>query len=242
MSATTIAARVAVVTGGGSGIGRAVALRLARENWHVALIGRRAPPLAETIDLSGAAAGQLSAFPCDISNPALVEKMATDVLGRFGRVDALVNAAGTNTTRRSLAEFSAGSYQDVMATNLHGAVRCTLAFLPAMRRQHAGTVVNINSEAGRVASARAGAAYVISKFGLTGFTQTLNLEERANGIRACSIFPGDVNTPLVDRRPNPPPPEVRARFLQPEDVAEAVWFVVSLPGRAVVEELLIRQA
>jgi NAD(P)-dependent dehydrogenase (short-subunit alcohol dehydrogenase family) len=167
--------------------------------------------------------------------------MAATVLGRFSTIDVLVNAAGTNMTRRSLAEYSAASFDEVLATNLQGVVRCTMAFLPAMRRQ-GGTIININSEAGRLASARAGAAYVASKFGLTGFTQTLNLEERANRIRACSIFPGDVDTPLVDRRPNPPPPEARAKFLRPEDIANAAWFVVSMPPHAVVEELLIRQA
>ena len=100
----------------------------------------------------------------------------------------------------------------------------------------------INSEAGKIANAKAGAAYVASKFGLTGLVQSLNAEERVRGIRACSIFPGDVNTPLLDRRPQPPPPEARAKMLQPEDVAEAIWLAVSLPGRAVIEELLIRPA
>lgn len=235
------AVSVAVVTGAGSGIGRAVVLRFAAAGWSAALIGRRLQALEETVALAGAARSRLAVFPADITDEAAMQGFGSKVLARFGRIDVLVNAAGTNTLRRSLAEFSSGTYNEVLATNLHGAVRCTLAFLPAMRRQHSGTIVNINSEAGRAASARAGAAYTISKFGLSGFTQTLNAEERVHGIRACSIFPGDVDTPMVDRRPSVPSSEKRASFLQPSDVAEAVWLVASMPARAAVEEILLRQ-
>ena len=130
----------------------------------------------------------------------------------------------------------------MLSANLDGAFHCVHAVLPGMRRQGVGTVVVINSEAGRAASAKSGVAYVASKFGLAGLVQSLNAEERAHGIRACSIFPGDVNTPLLDRRPQPPPPEARVKMLQPEDVAAAIWLAVSLPPRAIVEELVIRPA
>jgi NAD(P)-dependent dehydrogenase (short-subunit alcohol dehydrogenase family) len=242
MSVSTSEPRVVVVTGGGSGIGRAVALTFAARGWHVAIIGRRHEALAETIQLAAENAPRLSAHPCDLRNVRAVQEMAAKTITAWGRVDVLVNAAGINLTHRALADFTVAGYEDVIATNLHGVVHGTMAFLPLMRRQGEGTIININSEAGQTASGRAGAAYVVSKFGVTGFTQTLNLEERVHGIRACSIFPGDVDTPLVDRRPTPPPPDVRAKFLKPEDVAEAAWFVASLPARAVVEEILIRQA
>ena len=117
---------------------------------------------------------------------------------------------------------------------------CAQAFLPSMRRQKSGTIVNIVSDAGKLANAKAGPAYVVSKFGLTGLTQSLNLEERANGIRACAIFPGDINTPIVDLRPTPPPPEARLQMLQPEDVAECVLLAIRLPPRAIIEELMVR--
>ena len=233
---------VAVVTGGGSGIGRAIALKFAARRWRVFLIGRRPDALRQTAQLAGANEELVQAFPSDVRDAAALERTVREILAVSARVDLLVNAAGTNLTRRSLAEWSPAGSADVLATNLHGAIRCTLAFLPTMRRQGGGSIININSEAGRLATARAGAAYVVSKVGLNGFTQALNAEERVHGIRACSIFPGDVDTPLVDRRPNVPPAEVRARFLQPQDVAEAAWFVASLPSRAVVEELFMRQA
>jgi NADP-dependent 3-hydroxy acid dehydrogenase YdfG len=114
------------------------------------------------------------------------------------------------------------------------------AVLPTLRRQSAGTIVNVGSEAGKQASAKSGAAYVVSKFGLTGLTQTINAEERPNGIRACCIFPGDIDTPLLNKRPTPPSAEARTRMMQPDDIAACVWFAATLPARATVEEILIR--
>ncbi|AOS45329.1 Sepiapterin reductase [Lacunisphaera limnophila] len=230
-----------LVTGAGSGVGRACTLRFAAAGWAVGLIGRRADALAATIALAGPdAAARLAAFACDIGDPAAVDRTVARAHERFGRLDALVNAAGTNIPRRALAELSLEDYHTTLATNLHGAFHCVRAVLPHLRRQGGGTIVNVNSEAGLRASAKSGAAYAVSKFGLTGLTQTINAEERSHGIRACSVFPGDIDTPLLDKRPTPPPPEARARMMQPEDIAACVWLAVSLPPRAVIEELLVR--
>ena len=199
---------VALVTGAGSGIGRASALRLVQEGWRVALIGRRADALAETAKLAG---GSTSIQPCDVADAAAVGQATAKVLQEFGRIDALVHCAGTNIARRSWEQLTAEDYRHLLAANLDGVFHCVQAVLPGMRQQGAGTIVVINSEAGRVANAKAGAAYVVSKFGLAGLVQSLNAEERAHGIRACSIFPGDVNTPLLDKRPVPPPPAPRQR-------------------------------
>jgi len=239
MNPTTLD-RCAVVTGAGSGIGRAVALNLAAHGWQVALVGRRPEALAETATLVSPSAGMPATFPCDISDPNAVKTLADSVRKRFKRVDALVNAAGVNVPERSLAAISDADYQYTIGANLHGAYYCVQAFLPPMRQQGEGTIINISSEAGRQASAKSGVAYVISKFGLTGLTQSINTEERTNGIRACCIFPGDVATPLLDHRPSPPPPEARSLMLQPEDVAECVWLALSLPSRAIVEEIVVR--
>jgi NADP-dependent 3-hydroxy acid dehydrogenase YdfG len=228
-----------VVTGAGSGVGRAVAQLFAREGWRLALVGRRPDALQETAaSLTGAA--DVLSVPCDVGNADAVAEMAAAVLARFGHVDVLVNAAGTNVPRRSWRELSHTDYHALMDANLHGAYYCIEAFLPGMRSRGNGTVVNINSEAGRIASPKAGGAYAASKFGLAGLTQSLNAEERANGIRACSIFPGDIDTPILDKRPQPPTAEARAHMLRPEDIAECVKLAVTLPHRAVIEELLIR--
>ena len=230
----------AVITGAGSGVGRAIALKFAAEGWNAALVSRRPEPLSETLALAGPdARGDLASFPCDVSDPAAVTAMGEAVLARFGTVDVLVNAAGINVPRRSFELLSLDDWHAVLATNLHGAFYCVRAFLPGMRTRRNGTIININSDVGKIARDLAGPAYVSSKFGLSGLTQQINAEERRHGVRACSICPRDINTPLLDKRPQPPPPEARARMLQPEDIAACVWLVASLPSRAVVEEILL---
>ncbi len=228
----------AVVTGAGSGVGRAVALKFAAEGWQVALVGRRAETLAETAALAGSAAADwVDVFPCDVAVTDDVATMGAAVLDRFGEVDVLVNAAGINVPRRSFETLSVEDWHRVLATNLHGAYYCVRTFLPGMRQRQTGTIVNINSDVGKTARDLAGAAYVSSKFGLMGLTQQINAEERGHGVRACSICPRDINTPLLDKRPQPPSPEARARMLQPEDLAACVWLVATLPSRVVLDEI-----
>jgi NAD(P)-dependent dehydrogenase (short-subunit alcohol dehydrogenase family) len=232
-----IASNTMVVTGAGSGVGRAVALKFAAHGWNVALVGRRVEPLDETAALATGANSRLASFPCDVSDADAVAAMADAVLGRFPCVGVLVNAAGINVPQRSFAALSLNDWHAVMATNLHGAYYCVRAFLPGMRERQSGTIVNINSDVGKIAREISGAAYVSSKFGLRGLTQQINAEERANGVRACSICPRDVNTPLLDKRPQPPAAEVRAAMLQPDDLAACVWLVATLPHRAIVDEI-----
>ena len=232
-----IATHTLVVTGAGSGVGRAVAHKFAAHGWNVALVGRRVEPLDETAALAAGATSRLASFPCDVSEAGAVAAMADGVLSRFAGVDVLVNAAGINVPQRSFVALSLDDWHAVMATNLHGAYYCVRVFLPGMRERQNGTIVNINSDVGKTARELAGPAYVSSKFGLMGLTQQINAEERRNGIRACSICPRDINTPLLDKRPQPPPTEVRARMLQPEDLAECVWLAATLPQRVVLDEI-----
>ena len=236
----TLMHKTAVVTGAGSGVGRAVALALAGDEWQVALVGRRESALRETIVLAGSNGTRMLACPADIAKTEDVKTVAFMVLRKWGAIEALVNAAGTNVPRRGLRELSLEDYHRIVDTNLTGAYLCAQAFLPSMRLQKSGTIVNIVSDAGKLANVKAGPAYVVSKFGLTGLTQSLNLEERANGIRACAIFPGDINTPIVDLRPTPPSSEARLQMLQPQDVAECVLLAIRLPPRAIIEELMVR--
>lgn len=228
----------AAVTGAGSGVGRAIALKFAAEGWNVALVSRRAETLSDTLALVPPdARDRLAPFPCDVSDPAGVAAMGEAVLGRFGAVDVLVNAAGINVPQRSFEVVSLDDWHAVLATNLHGAYYCVRAFLPGMRARRTGTIININSDVGKIARDLAGPAYVTSKFGLSGLTQQINAEERRNGVRACSICPRDINTPLLDKRPQPPSAEARAGMIQPEDMAALVWLVTTLPSRAIVEEI-----
>lgn len=232
--------KTAVVTGAGSGVGQSIALKLAQQGWRVALVGRRAEALSATVQLAGPLAKQFIACPCDIGEQPAVAKMAASILAEFKDVEVVVNAAGTNAPRRSLEVLSLDDYHAMMNTNLHGAYYIVQAFLPQMRARQSGTIINIVSDAGKQASPKAGPAYVMSKFGLAGLNQAINAEERPHGIRASAIFPGDIDTPLLDKRPLVPDATARARMMKPEDIADCALLCINLPARAVVEEMLVR--
>ncbi len=231
--------RTAVVTGGGSGVGQAVALALVQQGWRVAIIGRRADTLRETAARSGPHAPRITPHVCDIGDADAVASMGRHVLATWGDVEVLVNAAGTNA-QRALGVLSREDYHAMIATNLHGAYYCVQAFLPHMRARGSGTIINIVSDAGKQASPKAGPGYVMSKFGLAGLTQSINAEERANGIRACAIFPGDIDTPLLEKRPVVPDAAARARMMRADDVAACAVFCINLPAHVIVEEMLVR--
>lgn len=228
----------AVVTGGGSGVGRAVAIQLAEEGWEVAVLGRRQGAIDETA--KRAANGHVFAIRCDISREDDVRAMVERVHGELGEVIVLVNSAGVNVPKRALVDLSVEDYRQVIDVNVTGAFLCVQAFLPEMRKAGKGTIVNVISDAGLTANRISGAAYIVSKFGLTGLSHTINVEERRNGIRACAIFPGEIDTPLLEKRPVVPDAEARKKMLQAEDVAACVMLAINLPDRAVVEQLVVR--
>jgi NADP-dependent 3-hydroxy acid dehydrogenase YdfG len=232
--------KIAVVTGAGSGVGRAVVVWLARMGWDVALIGRSIDSLNETIRLAEAATGKMIVCACDVAKKDEVTKAAEEIRKKLGDPTVLVNSAGVNIPNRAIDVLAIEDFDRLIATNLNGTFYCVHAFLPAMRRMKGGTIVNIISDAGIVANPKAGGAYAASKFGVRGLTQAINFEQRQHGIRACSICPGDINTPLLEKRPVPPTKEAREKMLQPEDVAECVMLAINLPGNVVVEELLVR--
>lgn len=232
--------KTAVVTGAGSGVGRAVALKLAQQGWRVAILGRRAAALQESIQLAGVHAPRITHHVCDVSDANAVAQAAPQILAEFGGAEVLVNAAGLNVPRRSLEVLSPADYHAMMNTNLNGAYYCAQAFLPQMRARGSGTIINVVSDAGKLASSKAGPAYVMSKFGLAGLTQSINAEERARGIRACALFPGDIDTPLLEQRPTPPDAAARARMMRPDDVADCALFCINLPPHVIVEEMLVR--
>ena len=232
--------RTAVVTGAGSGVGQSTALKLAALGWHIAIVGRRPEALGETIRMAAGTPGRVEAFPCDIGDAEAVKATAAKILEKLGAVEVLVNSAGTNAPKRALEVLSLEDYHGMMDANLNGAFYCTQAFLPIMRARGHGTIVNVVSDAGKQASPKAGPAYVMSKFGLAGLTQAINAEERPRGIRACALFPGDIDTPLLDKRPVVPDATARARMMKPADVADCVLFCIQLPEHVVVEEMLVR--
>ena len=232
--------KVTLVTGAGSGIGRAAAVRLSQEGGSLVLVGRREANLRETAGMLGGADVLIQS--ADISDPAAVDGIIKATLEKYGRLDVLVNAAGLNVPVRSLADCSIEDYHTVIAADLNGAFYLTRGFLQTMRQQGDGTVINIVSDSGWRGNNFAGVAYIAAKFGLRGLTEAINAEERQHGIRATSIYPGEVNTPILDRRPVPPPPEAREKMLQASDIAECVALAALLPPRAIIEDLVVRPA
>ena len=232
--------KTAIITGAGSGVGQSVALKLAALGWRVALVGRRAEALNDSLKRAGARASQLLLCPCDIGDSAAVNVMSKKVLAEFGEVEVLVNAAGTNAPRRALEVLALDDYHSMINTNLNGAYYCVQAFLPQMRARRSGTIVNIVSDAGKQANPKAGPAYVMSKFGMAGLNQAINCEERQNGVRASAIFPGDIDTPLLERRPVVPDAAARARMMKAEDIADCALLCIQLPSRAIIEEMIVR--
>ena len=228
---------VAIVTGGGTGIGAAVAAELAAAGYEVAVFGRRLGPLSSVAEADPER--RTHAFAVDVADRAVVDESVGKVLERFGRVDVLVNAAGVNIVDRTMAATTPEDWEKVLTINASGAFHTMQAVLPSMKAAGAGTIVNISSVAGRRAAPLGGVAYNASKFAMTALGASVGEEVKDDGVRVTSIFPGEVETPILDARPVPVSAEHRARILQPEDVAAAVMLAVRLPPRARIPELVI---
>lgn len=229
----------AVVTGAGSGIGRGVAKVLAEMGARVALVGRDEEKLKRTRDLLGEAADRALVAPCDVTDRDGVKRMVETVLSSFGSIGVLVCNAGTNVRHRGLDVLTPEDWDRMIATNLTGSFNLLHEVLPSMRAQRNGLVIQVCSISGIRASTLGGAGYSASKFGQAALGLCLGREERERGIRSTVIYPGEVNTPILDARPVPVPPERREAILQPEDIAAAVKFLVELHPRARVPELVL---
>jgi NAD(P)-dependent dehydrogenase (short-subunit alcohol dehydrogenase family) len=231
--------KTALVTGASSGVGAATARALAGIGMEVGLVARRRERLELLAEEIRAAGGRALPTPADLSHPETAKRAVDQVLDALGGVDLLVNCLGTNVPRRRLSELSTADWDALLATNLSAIFYCVRAVLPGMRRG-GGLIISVSSVAGLRPSVLSGAAYSAAKAGLNALSTCINLEEGANGVRSCVIAPGDIDTEILDKRPDPPPPEVRARMLRPEDVANLIVAVVQQPERALVEELVVR--
>jgi NADP-dependent 3-hydroxy acid dehydrogenase YdfG len=231
--------KICLVTGAGTGIGRATAVALAAEGAITVLVGRRRELLDEVAATIAAAGGTAHVAPAAIDDPAQVAALVDGVRERVGPVDVLVNVAGASSKTRNARWIPDDEWDEVVRVNLTAVFTLTRAVLPDMLARGGGTVITVSSIAALRPNLLGGAAYGAAKAGVVNFTSYLHATYRGDGIRATSILPGEVDTPILDSRPLPPSAQQRATMLQPEDVAAAVLLAASLPQRAVVEELVI---
>ena len=236
---TGLADRVVWITGAGTGIGRALALAFAQAGSRLALTGRSRETLAETLAMVEGAGGHAMLALADISDAHEVTAAHRAVTEALGDVDILVNNAGTNTARRAWRDLSPNDMAHLVDVNLKGPFLCSLAVLPAMRERREGTLIHIVSNAAVGIFSVAGPAYTASKHGARAMSATLNAEEGIHGIRSICINPGEVATPILEKRPRPPTADERAIMVQPEDVAAAAVFAAGLPPRTCMAEMLI---
>jgi NADP-dependent 3-hydroxy acid dehydrogenase YdfG len=231
--------KIAWVTGAGSGIGQAAAISLASEGATIVLSGRRREPLEETARRIEAFGGQTLVQPVDVGDSAQVTAAMAAVTERHGRCDILFNNAGANVAERKWSQLSPEGADEVIRANLSSAFYCVLAVLPLMRQQKSGVLIHTSSTAGKIPSLMTGAAYSAAKHGVVAMSHTINMEECINGIRSCVICPGEVATPILDKRPTPVTPEERARMIQAEDVGDLVRYIACLPPHIVINELML---
>jgi NAD(P)-dependent dehydrogenase (short-subunit alcohol dehydrogenase family) len=232
----TFEGRVVLVTGTASGIGLATVAMLLDAGARVHAADFRAPLVKERLGAERLASGRVSVHQLDVTDPDAVE----ETIGRIGEeapIDALVCCAGTNVPNRRMEQLTDANWRLLLETNLTGVFSCLRAAMPQLRRTR-GHVVVVSSVSALWPDV-SGPAYQASKAGVLALVRGAAVEEHEQGVRFTSILPAMVATELMDKRPEPPSPEVREKSLQPEDVAATIVFSLSLPARACVAELTL---
>jgi NADP-dependent 3-hydroxy acid dehydrogenase YdfG len=231
--------KVAWITGAGTGIGLAGAKALAAAGATVVMSGRRKEVLALEAEKIRIMGGKSEIEALDVSDAKAVKKAASAILRRHARVDILVNSAGLNVPNRYWKNQTIEGWKEVIGINLDGSFYTTYAVLPSMRARKDGLIINVSSWSGVYHPKLTGAAYNASKHAVVAMTETINMEECVNGIRACSVCPAEVATPIMDKRPIPPSQEDRARMLQPEDLGNTIRFIAQMPPHVCVNQVII---
>jgi len=230
--------QVVLILGASSGIGRETAVLFAREGARVIASARRGDRLRSLQQQLAKEGFTLDIAAADASNAGEMEQLAERTRAQCGKIDVLVYVTGTNVPDRSMKRLNPRTWDMMLSVNLDGAYYITNAVLPAMREAGAGHLIYVSSISGLVPDV-SGAAYQAAKRGLLGLAHAIRVEEKENGIRTCVICPGLVDTEILEKRPVKPAPEVLAKALQPEDVAEAILAVAKFPPRVAVPEMQI---
>lgn len=228
--------KVAVITGGGTGIGLATARLFGQSGYYVIITGRDAKRLKRAADNIAKKNGQVTAIACDVRDPASVNRLFSEIGKHHASIDVLVNNAGVAHPLAPVDQLPVETWKDVIDTNLTGAFLVTQAALPLMRS--GGTIVN-NLSVAAVQPFAGMSAYNASKFGALGFTHALREDLRTRGIRVLALLPGATDTEIWSQFwPGAP----REKMISAETVAQAVLHAVSAPANAAIEEIRIGPA
>lgn len=231
--------KVAWITGAGSGIGSGTALALAGAGMTLVLSGRREAELKQVAAQVAAAGGSARVVVLDVADGDAVQAVADSIAATEGRLDMLVNSAGLNVRERNWKHLSRAGWDQVLRIDLDGTFYCCHAALPMLRRAGDGLIVNVSSWAGRHVSTLTGPAYSAAKFGVNAMTESLNIEEGVHGVRATAVCPGEVATPILDKRPVPVSAADKARMVQAEDCGELMLFLARMPGHVCINDVTI---
>lgn len=230
-----LAGKKILITGASSGFGHGIALACAAEGADLALVGRNEQRLQAVAEQVKAEGGQAVVCVADIADEAQILTAVAQAKAALGQIDVLINDAGMNVTQRSIKDTSSEQWRQLIDVNLTAAFIFTKALLPEMIARQEGTIINIASRAALHPHLAGGVGYSTSKQGMDALTQVTNEEANQHGVRACLLCPGVGNTPLLDRRPVPPPQEQRLKMLQPEDIAAVAVLIAAMPPRVNIE-------
>lgn len=239
MTERDLSGLAAVITGAGSGVGRAVAMALAATGGTSGLVGRTRDPLEETAALVASLGGESLVLPADVTD----ERAITDTFARaanaFEGIDAAILSAGIGRNG-PIESYPIADWEATLSTNLTGPFLCAKAAIPHLRRRGGGAIVAVSSGAGKQGYPQLG-AYSASKFGLIGLMQALAAEVADDGIKVCTVVPGSILTPFGDRsvaeKREAMTSDPGRKYLYPEDVAEAILFLLRQPRHAWTQEL-----
>ncbi len=232
-----LSGKIAWITGAGSGIGEAAALALAEEGATTVLTGRTQDKLERVAARIKQQGGEACVQPADLMDSKQVQKVGEFIKNSLGRLDILVNNAGLNILDRHWDKLTPEGIDQLVNGNLTQALYCVTVALPMMRAQKDGLLIHTASIAGRSPGGFSGPIYGAAKHGVVAMSHTINQQECVNGIRSTVFLPGEVATPILDKRPNPVGPEERARMVQPEDCGDLIRYIACLPKHLVMSEV-----
>jgi len=228
-----------ILTGAGSGIGRVTAKMLGELGANVFVVGRRENLLKESVKEIEAAGGKGAYLSADLEDGDSAANVAKEAIKAFGNIQYLVNNAGHSSKVRSMRYVEKDDWQSVFNVNVEGVYRLTQAILPNMIENGGGTVVTISSMAAINPGLMGGVPYSSAKAAVAAMMTAMRQELREHGIRSCTIYPAEVDTPILDNRPLPPDEQARSTMMQPEDIAETILLCMRMPHRTIIQDLIV---